>query len=99
MYKHCTYVYLYCSINVKPHLDYIKKGLAATNPQVRTCAIGLIGTLFLFLGQQLRMFFEEEKPALLQQIDAEIEKVSVHCVCVCVCVCVRVCVRLLKTQC
>lgn len=27
------------------------------------------------MGQQLRMFFEDEKAALLQQIDAEFEKV------------------------
>ena len=29
----------------------------------------------MYVGQTLRMFFEEEKPALLQQIDAEFEKV------------------------
>ena len=29
----------------------------------------------MYVGASLRMFFEEEKPALLQQIDAEFEKV------------------------
>lgn len=63
-------------INIKPHIDYIKTCLSATNPGVRTAAITLLGTGYLFLGAQLRMFFEEEKPALLAQIDAEFEKVS-----------------------
>lgn len=31
----------------------------------------------MYLGAQLRMFFEEEKAALLQQIDAAFEKVCV----------------------
>lgn len=42
---------------------------------VRTAAISLLGTLHMYVGASLRMFFEEEKPALLQQIDAEFEKV------------------------
>ena len=29
----------------------------------------------MYVGATLRVFFEEEKPALLQQIDAEFEKV------------------------
>ena len=29
----------------------------------------------MYVGPNLRVFFEEEKPALLQQIDAEFEKV------------------------
>ena len=64
------------AINIKPHIDYIKTCLGATNQGVRTAAISLLGTAHLFLGAQLRMFFEEEKPALLAQIDAEFEKVS-----------------------
>ena len=43
---------------------------------VRTSAIGLTVVIYMYMGQQLRMFFEDEKPALLQQIDAEFEKVS-----------------------
>ena len=31
----------------------------------------------MYVGPNLRVFFEEEKPALLQQIDAEFEKVRV----------------------
>lgn len=36
----------------------------------------MLGTLHMYVGATLRVFFEEEKPALLQQIDAEFEKVS-----------------------
>ena len=42
---------------------------------VRTAAISLLGTLHMYVGATLRVFFEEEKPALLQQIDAEFERV------------------------
>lgn len=42
---------------------------------MRTAAISLLGTLHMYVGATLRVFFEEEKPALLQQIDAEFEKV------------------------
>ena len=38
--------------------------------------IVLIGVFHMYMGPTARMFFEEEKPALLQQIDAEIEKVK-----------------------
>lgn len=33
--------------------------------------------MYLYVGPSLRMFFEDEKPALLSQIDAEFEKVKV----------------------
>ncbi|XP_048241542.1 cytoskeleton-associated protein 5-like isoform X2 [Haliotis rufescens] len=61
-------------VNIKPMIENIKKALAATNPAVRGAAIGLLGTVHLYMGPQLRMFFEDEKAALLQQIDAEFEK-------------------------
>uniref|UniRef100_A0A3B4BCM0 TOG domain-containing protein n=1 Tax=Periophthalmus magnuspinnatus TaxID=409849 RepID=A0A3B4BCM0_9GOBI len=48
--------------------------LGATNPAVRTAAITLLGVMYLYMGAPLRMFFEDEKPALLSQIDAEFEK-------------------------
>ena len=34
----------------------------------------------MYLGAQLRMFFEDEKPAILQQIDAAFEKVKTRCI-------------------
>ena len=43
---------------------------------MRTAAVNVIGVMHLYLGAQVRMFFEEEKPALLQQIDDAIAKVK-----------------------
>ena len=43
---------------------------------VRTSAISVTAVIYMYMGQQRRMFFEDEKPALLQQIDAEFDKVS-----------------------
>ncbi|KAH3877159.1 hypothetical protein DPMN_001016, partial [Dreissena polymorpha] len=63
-------------IQIKPHLENIKKAFAATNPAVRQSALSLLPVLYMYMGPQLRMFFEDEKPALLQQIDAEFEKVK-----------------------
>ncbi|OAD59416.1 Cytoskeleton-associated protein 5 [Eufriesea mexicana] len=65
-----------CVINVKSLMENIKKAVAATNPGVRTSAITLLGTLYLFIGKPLLMFFENEKPALRQQIEQECEKHS-----------------------
>ena len=62
-------------LNMKPLIEYIKKAFTATNPAVRTAAINLLGTIHMYIGGQLRVFFEDEKPALLQQIDAAFEKV------------------------
>ncbi|XP_076289585.1 msps cytoskeleton-associated protein 5 isoform X1 [Lasioglossum baleicum] len=63
-----------CVINVKSLMDNMKKAVAATNPGVRTSAITLLGTLYMFMGKPLLMFFENEKPALRQQIEQECEK-------------------------
>ena len=65
-----------CRLSMKPFIEHIKKALGATNPAVRTAAVSLLGVIYLYLGAQLRIFFEEEKPALLQQIDAAFEKVG-----------------------
>ena len=64
-----------CRLSIKPYIDFIKKAFGASNPAVRTAAINLLGVIHLYLGAQLRVFFEDEKPALLQQIDAAFEKV------------------------
>ncbi|CAK9821655.1 Protein mini spindles [Anthophora retusa] len=63
-----------CVINVKSLMENIKKAVAATNPSVRIAAITLLGTLYLFMGKHLLIFFENEKPALRQQIEQECEK-------------------------
>ena len=81
-----TYVFLPCvaiallhtaRIDVKSHMDSVKKGLGATNPTVRSSSITLLGVMHMYIGPQLRMFFEGEKSALLAQIDAEFEKVCI----------------------
>ncbi|XP_062513637.1 cytoskeleton-associated protein 5-like isoform X2 [Corticium candelabrum] len=63
-------------IEIKPHIDYVKTMLAATNPAVRGAAISLLGVMHMYMGSQLRMFLEDEKPALLSQIDAEFARVA-----------------------
>ncbi|XP_048856026.1 cytoskeleton-associated protein 5-like isoform X1 [Brienomyrus brachyistius] len=66
----------FAGINVKAFISNVKTALAATNPAVRTAAIALLGVMYLYMGAPLRMFFEDEKPALLAQIDAEFEKMQ-----------------------
>ena len=55
----------------------IKKAISHTNPVVRTAGISLCGTMYMYMGDTLRVFFESEKAALLQQIDAEFSKVRI----------------------
>ncbi|XP_059190336.1 cytoskeleton-associated protein 5 isoform X1 [Centropristis striata] len=66
----------FAGINVKAFINNVKTALGATNPAVRTAAITLLGVMYLYMGSPLRMFFEDEKPALLAQIDAEFEKMQ-----------------------
>ncbi|XP_065610988.1 cytoskeleton-associated protein 5 [Cyrtonyx montezumae] len=66
----------FSGLNVKAFINNVKTALAATNPAVRTSAITLLGVMYLYVGPPLRMFFEDEKPALLSQIDAEFEKMQ-----------------------
>lgn len=68
------------SINVKGFINNVKTALGASNPAVRTAAITLLGVMYLYMGAPLRMFFEDEKPALLSQIDVQFEKVGTSCV-------------------
>ncbi|XP_054632925.1 cytoskeleton-associated protein 5 isoform X1 [Dunckerocampus dactyliophorus] len=66
----------FAGINVKGFINNVKTALGATNPAVRTAAITLLGVMHLYMGAPLRMFFEDEKPALLAQIDTELEKMQ-----------------------
>uniref|UniRef100_A0A8C5MTL3 Cytoskeleton associated protein 5 n=1 Tax=Leptobrachium leishanense TaxID=445787 RepID=A0A8C5MTL3_9ANUR len=66
----------FTGLNVKAFISNVKIALAATNPAIRISAITLLGVMYLYMGAPLRMFFEEEKPALLAQIDAEFEKMK-----------------------
>lgn len=56
-------------------MENVKKAVGATNPAVRTAGISFLGILYVYMGPQLSMFFESEKTALVQQINAEFEKV------------------------
>lgn len=67
---------IFVRVQPKPIIETAKKGISATNPAVRTAAITLVGTLFLYMGPPLRTFFDGEKPALLQQLNTEFDKVS-----------------------
>nr|AAH89032.1 Ckap5 protein [Mus musculus] len=66
----------FSELNVKAFISNVKTALAATNPAVRTSAITLLGVMYLYVGPSLRMIFEDEKPALLSQIDAEFQKMQ-----------------------
>lgn len=55
-------------------IESSKKALASTNPAVRTSAIKLLGILYMYMGPTLHMFFENEKPALRDQIVVEFNK-------------------------
>uniref|UniRef100_A0A667Y153 Cytoskeleton associated protein 5 n=1 Tax=Myripristis murdjan TaxID=586833 RepID=A0A667Y153_9TELE len=66
----------FAGINVKAFITHVKTALGATNPAVRTAAICLLGVMYLYMGAPLRMFFEDEKAALLSQIDAEFQKMQ-----------------------
>lgn len=64
-----------CRINIKPLVSSLKIALAASNPSVRQSAITLLGVCHMYMGTAIRTLFEDEKPALLSQIDAEFDKV------------------------
>ena len=55
-------------------LDSIKKGLAESNPTVRTAAIGLLAVLHWYMGATAKRMFEDEKDAIKTQIDNECDK-------------------------
>lgn len=61
-------------IQPKLVMEHVKKAVTAINPAVRSAAISFLGTLYVYMGPQLIMFFENEKPVLVQQINAEFEK-------------------------
>uniref|UniRef100_W4VRR1 Putative microtubule-associated protein n=1 Tax=Corethrella appendiculata TaxID=1370023 RepID=W4VRR1_9DIPT len=63
-------------VNTKLLLEDAKKAVQSINPTVRGACIQLLGTMYLFMGNNLKLFFENEKPALKQQIFAEFEKLA-----------------------
>lgn len=61
-------------MNTKAILDQSKKALASTNFTVRSAAIKFLGTIYIYMGPSLHIFFENEKPSLREQIVAEFDK-------------------------
>lgn len=61
-------------IQPKLLLDDVRKAVQSTNPTVRSAAISLLGTMSMYMGSTLMMFFESEKPALKSQIQTEMDK-------------------------
>ncbi|XP_055533540.1 protein mini spindles isoform X2 [Wyeomyia smithii] len=55
-------------------LEDSKKAVQSNNPGVRASGIALLGTMYLFMGNTLMVYFENEKPALKQQIQTEFDK-------------------------
>lgn len=64
----------FSNINVKVLIENCKKAVGSTNPAVRQTAITLLGTMYLYMGATLNVFFENEKPSLRDQINAECDK-------------------------
>lgn len=63
-------------VNIKLLISKIKISVVAINPAVRTAAFNLTGVLSLYIGDKIKMFFDGEKPAVVQQIDSEVEKLK-----------------------
>ncbi|XP_075144910.1 msps cytoskeleton-associated protein 5 isoform X3 [Haematobia irritans] len=61
-------------IQPKLLIEDVRKAVQSTNPTVRTAAIGLVGTMSMYMGNALMMFFDGEKPALKSQIQVEFDK-------------------------
>ncbi|XP_017091916.2 protein mini spindles isoform X2 [Drosophila bipectinata] len=58
----------------KTLIEDVRKGVQSTNPTVRGAAIQLVGTMAMYMGNALMMFFDSEKPALKSQIQVEFDK-------------------------
>lgn len=63
-------------LETKLLLNYTKSALQNSNASVRLASVQLISVIYMYVGQNFRSLFDQEKPALLEQIDAEIEKVK-----------------------
>lgn len=61
-------------IQPKMLIEDVRKAVQSTNPTVRTAAIGLVGTMSMYMGNALMMFFDGEKTALKSQIQTEFDK-------------------------
>ncbi|XP_017785300.1 PREDICTED: cytoskeleton-associated protein 5 [Nicrophorus vespilloides] len=64
----------FTNLNAKYLIENAKKALASNNASVRSSAITFFGVLYLYMGPNLHMFLENEKPALREQINQEFDK-------------------------
>lgn len=55
-------------------IEDVRKTVQSSNPTVRGAAIHLIGTMTMYMGDAIMMFFDNEKPALKSQIQTEFSK-------------------------
>lgn len=55
-------------------IEDVRKAVQSSNPTVRGAAIQLIGTMTMYMGEAVMMFFDNEKPALKSQIQTEFSK-------------------------
>lgn len=58
----------------KSLIEDVRKAVQSSNPTVRSAAIQLIGTMTMYMGDAVMMFFDSEKPALKSQIQTEFSK-------------------------
>ncbi|KRF82972.1 protein mini spindles isoform X3 [Drosophila virilis] len=61
-------------VQPKTLIEDVRKGVQSTNPTVRGAAIQLVGTMTMYMGNALMVFFDGEKPALKSQIQTEFNK-------------------------
>lgn len=64
----------FANLNTKLLIDNNKKALASINPQVRQASITLLGTMYLYMGPNLNVYFDNEKASLRDQINVEFDK-------------------------
>ena len=64
-------------VDTKLLLTHVKSALQNSSVAVRLASIQLISTLYMYAGgAAFRSLFDQEKPALLEQLDAEIDKIK-----------------------
>ncbi|XP_063930783.1 protein mini spindles isoform X2 [Zophobas morio] len=61
-------------LNTKLLIESGKKALASSNPGVRQAAITFFGVVYLYVQNPLYSFFDNEKPAIRDQLTAEFDK-------------------------
>lgn len=66
-------------LNAKALIDTCKNALGMNNPGVRQAAVTVLGVMYLYMGAALHVFFENEKPVLRDQINAEFDKYEGDC--------------------